>query len=107
MDHSLTKNASFGCTEDWEDDAGAQSVCYSREGQMFVATHAGIQICADDGPTQVILPLPDRSSVTGVCLGGREFDTLFAFADGKIWKRVKVHAMGAFTPWIKVNGTRL
>lgn len=94
--------------EDWEDDAGAQSVCYAQEGQMFVATHAGIQICADDGPTQVILPLPDRGSVTGVCLGGRELDTLFAFAGGKIWKRkVKVHAMGAFTPWIKVNGTKL
>ena len=38
---------------------------------MFVATRSGIQVCADDGPTQVILPLPDRSRVIGVCLGGR------------------------------------
>jgi enterochelin esterase-like enzyme/sugar lactone lactonase YvrE len=93
---------------DWEDDAGAESVCYALEGQMFVATRSGIQVCADDGPTQVILPMPDRSRVIGVCLGGKDMDTLFAFCGNKVWKRkVKVHAMGAFTPWTKVNGTKL
>jgi len=93
---------------DWEDDAGAQSVCYSQEGQLFVATRWGIQVCADDGPTQVILPLPDHHGATGVCLGGRDLDTLFAFCGDKIWKRkVKVHALGAFTPWTKVHGTPL
>jgi sugar lactone lactonase YvrE len=93
---------------DWEDDAGAESICYAKEGQMFVATRMGVQVCADDGPTQVILPMPDRSRVFGVCLGGRDFDTLFAFCGDKIYKRkVKVHAMGAFTSWTKVNGTPL
>ena len=93
---------------DWQDDAGAESICYAREGPMFVATRAGIQVCADDGPTQVILPMPDRSAVTGVCLGGRDFDTLFAFCGDKIWKRkVKTHAVGAFSPWTKVSGTKL
>lgn len=93
---------------DSEDDAGAESVCYAKEGQMFVATRWGIQVCADDGPTQVILPMPNRSRVIGVCLGGRDLDTLFAFCGDKIWKRkVKVHAMGAFTPWTKVGGSRL
>jgi sugar lactone lactonase YvrE/enterochelin esterase-like enzyme len=94
--------------QDWQDDAGATSVCYASEGQMFVATRAGIQVCADDGPTQVILPLPDRSAATGVCLGGKEQDTLFAFGGDKVWKRkLKVHAMGAFSPWTKVTGTKL
>jgi sugar lactone lactonase YvrE len=109
-DGTLTnKERFFGLhVQDWQDDAGAESICYAQEGQMFVATRAGIQICADDGPTQVILPLPDRSAVHGACLGGREQDTLFASGGGKIWKRkVKVHAMGAFTPWLKVNGTKL
>jgi len=93
---------------DWQDDAGAESICYAREGQMFVATRAGIQICADDGPTQVILPMPDRSAVTGVCLGGRDFDTLFAFCGDKLWKRkVQTHGIGAFSPWTKVGGTKL
>jgi sugar lactone lactonase YvrE/enterochelin esterase-like enzyme len=93
---------------DWEDDAGAESVCYGKEGQMFVATRFGIQVCADDGPTQVILPVPDNSRVIGVCLGGRDLDTLFAFCGDKIWKRkIKEHAVGAFTPWTKVTGAKL
>ena len=75
---------------------------------MFVATRFGIQISADDGPTQVILPMPDRSRVIGVCLGGRDMDTLFAFCGDKVWKRkVRSHAMGAFTPFTGVGGTNL
>lgn len=93
---------------DWDDDTGAGAVCYSLEGRMFVATRLGIQITADDGPTQVILPMPDRSPVMGVCLGGKELDMLFAFCGDKVWKRkVQHHAMGAFTPWTKVTGTKL
>jgi len=93
---------------DWEDDAGAESVCYSLEGRLLVATRWGIQVCTDDGPTQVILPLPDRSRPLGVCLGGPKQDTLFAFCRDKIWKRkVQIHAMGAFTPWTKVSGGKL
>lgn len=93
---------------DWDDDAGAESVCYSIEGRQFVATRSGVQISADDGPTQVILPVPDGSRVTGVCLGGKDGDMLFAFCGNRIWKRkIQQHAMGAFTPWTKVNGTKL
>jgi gluconolactonase len=93
---------------DWDDDAGAESVCYSIEGRQFIATRSGVQITADDGPTQVILPVPDGSRVTGVCLGGKDKDTLFAFCGNKVWKRkVHQHGMGAFTPWTKVGGNRL
>jgi gluconolactonase len=92
----------------WDDDAGAESACYSLEGRQFIATRSGVQISADDGPTQVILPVPDRSRVTGVCIGGREKDTLYALCGNKIWKRkIKHHAIGAFTPWTKVGGTPL
>ena len=93
---------------DWDDDAGAESVCYSLEGRQFIATRSGVQVSADDGPTQVILPVPDRSRVTGVCLGGPDGNTLFAFCGNKIWKRtIKQHAIGAFTPWRAVRGTSL
>ena len=93
---------------DWEDDAGAESVCYAREGQMLVATRFGIQACTDDGPSQVILPMPDRSRVIGMCLGGPELNTLFAFCGDKVWKRVvKVHGTGAFSPCAKVPRGRL
>jgi enterochelin esterase-like enzyme/sugar lactone lactonase YvrE len=93
---------------DWDDDAGPESVCYSREGRQFIATRSGVQISADDGPTQVILPVPDRARVIGVALGGADQDTLFAFCGNKIWQRkVKHHASGAFTPWTKVTANKL
>lgn len=93
---------------DWDDDAGTESLCYSLEGRLFAATRIGIQIAADDGPTQVILPLPGNQRVLGVCLGGKGLDALFAFAGDKIWQRkVQHHAMGAFSPWTKTGGTKL
>jgi len=93
---------------DWDDDAGAESVCYSLEGRQFIATKSGVQITADDGPTQVILPVPDRSRVTAVAIGGKDKDTLFAFCMNKIWKRkIQQHAMGAWSPWTKVTANKL
>ncbi len=93
---------------DWEDDAGAESLCYSLEGRQFIATKSGIQISADDGPTQVILTVPDRGRVTGVAIGGKDKDTLYAFCMNKVWKRkIQQHAMGAFTPWTKVVPNKL
>ncbi len=56
--------------------AGPESICYSVEGRQFIATRTGVQISADDGPTQVILPVPGRSRVIGVALGGPDKDTL-------------------------------
>ncbi len=93
---------------DWDDDAGPENLCYSVEGCQFIATRSGVQISADDGPTQVILAVPDRSRVIGVALGGRDKDTLFALCGNRIWKRkTRQHATGAFSPWTKVSGTQL
>jgi gluconolactonase len=93
---------------DWEDDAGPESVCYSLEGRQFIATKSGVQISADDGPTQIILPVPDRSRVTAVAIGGKDKDTLYAFCGNKIWKRkIQQHAMGAWSPWTKMTGSKL
>lgn len=94
--------------QDWEDDAGAECICYSLEGRQFLATKSGIQISADDGPTQVILTVPDRSRVTGVAIGGKDKDTLYAFCGNKIWKRkIQQHALGAWSPWTKVVPNKL
>jgi len=93
---------------DWEDDAGAESVCYSLEGRQYLATKSGVQISADDGPTQVILPVPGNGRVTGVAIGGKDMNTLFAFCGNKIWKRkIQQHAMGAWSPWTKVSPSKL
>lgn len=93
---------------DCDDDAGAESICYSVEGRQFIATRSGVQVSADDGPTQVILPVPDGTRVSAVAIGGKDGDTLFAFCMDKIWKRkIQQHSMGAFTPWTKVAPNKL
>jgi len=93
--------------QDWEDNSGAESVCYDREGHLYVATLSGIQVCAWDGPTQIILPLPD-GKVTGICIGGPNLDILFAFCGDKVYKRkIKNHGIGAFTPWTKMTPGKL
>ena len=82
-----------------DDNAGTEAICYDREGHLYVATFAGIQVCAWDGPTQVILPLPS-GHVTAMCFGGTGMDTLFAFCGDKIYMRkLKNHGIGAFSPW--------
>ena len=94
--------------QDWDDDAGAESVFYSQEGRQFIATKSGIQISADDGPTQVILTVPDRGRVTGVAIGGKDKDMLYALCGNKIWKRkIQQHATGAWSPWTKVVPNKL
>lgn len=94
--------------QDWDDDAGAECLCYSQEGRQFIATKSGIQISADDGPTQVILTVPDRGRVTAVAIGGKDKDTLYAFCMTKIWKRkIQQHALGAWSPWTKVVPNKL
>lgn len=68
----------------WQDDAGAESVCCSIKGRQFPATKSSIQISADDGLTQVILPAQDNARATGVAIGGRDLDPLFAFCGNRI-----------------------
>jgi sugar lactone lactonase YvrE len=93
---------------DWDDDAGPESLCYSIEGRQFIATRSGVQISADDGPTQIILPVPDGSRVAGVAIGGADKDTLYAFCMNRIWKRkIKQHGMGSFSPLTKVTPNKL
>lgn len=83
---------------DDSDDAGIQTLCYDKEDHLYAATRLGIQICAEYGPVQVILPSPGPR-ITGLAFGGPDQNTLFAFCGDKIYARkVKGHELGAFTP---------
>lgn len=93
---------------EWENFSEAESVCYDREGHLYVATNYGVQICANNGYTQVILPLPLKEKLSGLCIGGADFDILYAFYGDKIYKRkIKGHTVGAFTPWTKMVPRKL
>jgi gluconolactonase len=75
------------------DDSGAGGMCVDREGRLYVATRLGIQVCDQAGRVNCIIPTPN-GKVTGLCFGGRNFDTLYAACGDKIFGR-KLKAVGA------------
>ncbi len=85
---------------DGENTSETEAMCYDKEGHLYVATNFGIQICGANGQPQAILPLPEKEKVTGMCLGGANFDILFVLCKDKVYKRkIKNHGVAAFSEW--------
>ena len=71
----------------WADESGAEQVAMDKEGRAYVATRMGVQVFDRNGRVTAILPLPRNKPATGLCFGGRDFNTLYVASDGKIFKR--------------------
>jgi gluconolactonase len=56
------------------------------QGNLYAATNLGVQVCDQNGRVRAILQLPG-GPVTGLCFGGKDFDTLFVICGGKMYKR--------------------
>ena len=79
---------------DTADDTSADGMHVDRAGRIYVATRTGLlQICAPTGRLQAILPTPNRR-ISNVTLGGPAFDTLFATAGDRVWRR-RLNTRGA------------
>src|SRR5580698_1380056 len=81
----------------WADDSGAAGIAMDRDGRAYVATRMGVQVFDRNGRVAAILPLPANAAVTSLCFAGKNFDTLYAIAGGKVYRR-KLHIQGA-PPW--------
>ncbi|MCX7415218.1 MAG: SMP-30/gluconolactonase/LRE family protein, partial [Planctomycetia bacterium] len=83
---------------DTADDSGADGMRVDRDGRLYVATRMGIQICDQAGRVTCILPTPN-GRVSNITLGGKDFDTLLATCDDKVYMRkLKVKAALNFLP---------
>ena len=80
-----------------KDDSAAGSIAMDSDGRAYVATSLGIQVFDRNGRVAAILPLPGNLSTNGLCFGGRNFDTLYVTAGGKIYQR-KLRLHGT-SPW--------
>ena len=78
---------------DTADDSGADGMRVDRAGRLYVATRMGIQFCDQPGRVNGIIPTPN-GRVANIAFGGENFDTLFACAGDKVFKR-KVKVKGA------------
>ena len=66
---------------------------FDTNGNLYVATELGVQVCDQNGRVRAILSLPG-GAVSSLSFGGEKLDTLFVICGGKLYKR-KLRATGA------------
>jgi len=78
------------------------------KGRLYVASRNGIQIFDQGGRVIGILTLPERNHVTGMALGGANFDTLYAGTYKGLYAR-KLNARGVRSckPPVTVKGPQM
>ncbi len=75
------------------DQSGADGMHSDRDGRLYVTSTMGIQVCDAAGRVHCIIPTPNHH-VVSVCLGGAQFDTLYAGSGNTLYRR-KVRVVGA------------
>lgn len=92
---------------DTDDDTGADGLRCDRDGRLWVATRAGLQVCDQAGRVNCIIPTPN-GKVSNLTFGGASMDVLYATCGDKVYSRkVKVKGANAFEAPFKPNPPRL
>lgn len=83
--------------------SNADGLCVDKDGRLYVASGAGVQICDQAGRVNAILSKPAPGWLSNVDFGGPALDTLYATGGSKVWRRkMKVqgirYADGPVTP---------
>jgi gluconolactonase len=92
---------------DADGDSGAGGMCVDADGHLYVATRLGVQVCDQAGRVNCILPAPS-GRVTSVCIGGENFDELYAACGDKVYvRKLKVKGSPAWGPPHKPATPRL
>jgi hypothetical protein len=76
-----------------DDTSQIRTLAFDSDGNLYVATSIGVQVCDQNGRVRAILSLPG-GTVTTLWFGGEGFNTLFAECGGKIYQR-KLKIAGA------------
>lgn len=94
-DGTLTNKQKFGWlhVRDTEENAWADGITCDRDGRIYVATRAGIQILDQTGRVNAILPTPNGAA-SNVAFGGKDFDVIYVTANDKVYCR-KLKVRGA------------
>jgi sugar lactone lactonase YvrE/enterochelin esterase-like enzyme len=83
-------------TRDTDDDTGADGMRVDRDGRLWVATKAGLQVCDQAGRVNCIIPTPN-GKISNLTFGGPDMDVLYATCGDKVYARkVKVKGANAF-----------
>jgi sugar lactone lactonase YvrE/enterochelin esterase-like enzyme len=90
------------------DDSGVDGLCFERaEAKLFAATRMGIQTLGTQGHAQGII-VPPGQPLGAICLGGPDFNILYAACGDKIYKRqVLVKGIHSFDAPVKPGPGKL
>jgi len=92
-----------------EDDAavGPDGMTVDSEGQLYVATRIGVQICDQAGRVVGIINKPQPGPLANAVFGGADLQSLYVTAGDKVFRR-QLRRKGVF-PWtvVKVPAPRL
>lgn len=92
---------------DTDDQSYADGLKVDRNGNLYVATRMGIQVCDQAGKVHLIIPTPN-GRCTNLVFGGAAFDTLYATCNDKVYKRkLNVAGANAWAPPLKPAAPRL
>ncbi|MDY3552402.1 SMP-30/gluconolactonase/LRE family protein [Gemmata sp. JC717] len=92
---------------DADDDSGADGLRCDRDGRLWVATRAGLQVCDQAGRVNSIIPTPN-GKLSNLTFGGANMDVVYATCGDKVYSRkVKVKGSNAFEPPFKPAPPRL
>ncbi len=87
-----------------EDGSGATDMADDAQGNLYVATRMGVQICDRNGRVEGILTLPG-GAVSSLCFGGPKFDHLYIVCGGQIYERpLQVPGVPGFAPPVPLPG---
>jgi sugar lactone lactonase YvrE/enterochelin esterase-like enzyme len=110
-DGTLAHKQKFGWlhVRDVDENAWSDGIKCDRDGRIYVATLAGVQILDQLGRVNAILPVPKtKGQVSNLCFGGKDFDTLYITCVDKVFKRkVKIKGANTFEVPLKPKPSRL
>ncbi len=92
---------------DTDDQSYADGIKVDRNGNLYVATRLGIQVCDQAGRVHLIIPTPN-GRCTNLAFGGPNSDILYATCNDKVYKRkLNVTGAHAWAPPLKPAAPRL
>jgi gluconolactonase len=67
--------------------SGADGIAFDDQGDLFVTTNLGIQICDQAGRVVGIIRKPSNADISNLVFGGPDLKTLYVTATDKVFKR--------------------
>jgi gluconolactonase len=92
---------------DIDDQSYANGLKVDKDGNLYVATRLGIQVCDQAGRVNLMIPTPN-GRCTNLVFAGEKFDTLYATCNDKVYKRrLNTTGINALAPPLKPAAPRL